>query len=171
MYYFIILPPIRQVGFPSSTGPKDHWAHASMGFYNSHWAHYTEVKRDGPQWLFMTFGQVYWTIVTLTKVDQAFGNGRSKPSQKSSWRLFQNTVLNFFQQVFLMTLLKTIKFIHTVHGWEQEFEGGIQWGRRLEGWSNTAARLAGSRRVTQQGVILYVMDGPCRLPWRTTPLA
>ncbi len=35
---------------------------------------------------------------------------------------------------------------------------------------NTAARLAGWRRVTQQGVILYVMDGLCRLPWRTTPL-
>jgi hypothetical protein len=32
--------------------------------------------------------------------------------------------------------------------------------RRLEGWPNTAARLAGWRRVTQQGVILYVMDGP-----------
>jgi hypothetical protein len=27
------------------------------------------------------------------------------------------------------------------------------------------------RRVTQQGVILYVMDGPCRLPWLTIPLA
>ncbi len=26
-----------------------------------------------------------------------------------------------------------------------------QWGRRLEGWSNTAACLAGGRRVTQQG--------------------
>jgi hypothetical protein len=37
-------------------------------------------------------------------------------------------------------------------------------GRRLEGWPNTAARLAGWRRVTQQGVIVYVMDGPCRLP-------
>ncbi len=39
-----------------------------------------------------------------------------------------------------------------------------QWGRRLEGWSNMAARLASWRRVAQQGVILYVMDGPCRLP-------
>jgi hypothetical protein len=28
-----------------------------------------------------------------------------------------------------------------------------QWGRRLEGWPNTAARLAGWRRVTRQGVI------------------
>ncbi len=50
-------------------------------------------------------------------------------------------------------------------------EGLEQGGRRLEGWPNTAARLACWRRVTQQGVILYVMDGPCRLPWRTTPLA
>ncbi len=41
-----------------------------------------------------------------------------------------------------------------------------QWGRRLEGWPNTAARLAGWRRVTQQGVILYMKDGPCRLPGR-----
>ncbi len=40
-------------------------------------------------------------------------------------------------------------------------------GRRLEGWPNTAARLTGWRRVTQQGVILYVMDGPCRLPFMT----
>ncbi len=32
------------------------------------------------------------------------------------------------------------------------------------------ARLFGWRRVTQQGVILYVMDGPCRVPWRTTAL-
>ncbi len=46
-----------------------------------------------------------------------------------------------------------------------------QWGPRLEGWSYTAARLANWRRVTQQGVAFYVMDGPCRLPWRTTPLA
>jgi hypothetical protein len=38
-------------------------------------------------------------------------------------------------------------------------------------WLNTAARLAGWSRVTQQGVILNGMDGPCRLPWRTTPLA
>jgi hypothetical protein len=48
--------------------------------------------------------------------------------------------------------------------------GGSQWGRRLEGWPNTAARLVGWRRVTQQGVILYAMDGPCPLPWRTTSL-
>jgi hypothetical protein len=47
----------------------------------------------------------------------------------------------------------------------------MQWDLWLEGWPNTAARLAGRRRVTQQGVILYVMDGPCRLPLRTTPLA
>ncbi len=46
-----------------------------------------------------------------------------------------------------------------------------QWGRKLEGWAKTAAGLAGWRRVTQQGVILYVMDGQCRLPLRTTPLA
>ncbi len=32
-----------------------------------------------------------------------------------------------------------------------------QWGWRLEGWPNTAARLAGWRRVAQQGLILYVM--------------
>jgi hypothetical protein len=51
------------------------------------------------------------------------------------------------------------------------FAGFNQRGRRLEGWSNTAARLAGWRRAISQGVILYVMDGPCRLPWRTTPLA
>jgi hypothetical protein len=30
-----------------------------------------------------------------------------------------------------------------------------QWGRRLEGWSNTAARLAGWKRVTRPGVILW----------------
>ncbi len=58
-----------------------------------------------------------------------------------------------------------------------ELEGGVWSGRcdftnecrRLEGWPNTAARLAGSRRVTQQGAILYVMDGPCRLSCRTVP--
>ncbi len=38
------------------------------------------------------------------------------------------------------------------------------WGRRLEGWPNTAARLAGKRRVTQQGVILYLMDVSHHLP-------
>jgi hypothetical protein len=31
--------------------------------------------------------------------------------------------------------------------------------RRLEGWPNTAARLADWRRMTQQVVILNVMDG------------
>jgi hypothetical protein len=31
---------------------------------------------------------------------------------------------------------------------------------KQEGWPNKAARLAGLRRVTQQGVILYMMDGP-----------
>ncbi len=41
-----------------------------------------------------------------------------------------------------------------------------QWGRRLEGWPFTENRLAGWRR----GVILYVMDGLCRLLRRTTPL-
>jgi hypothetical protein len=46
-----------------------------------------------------------------------------------------------------------------------------QRGRRLEGWPNTAARLAGWRRLNQQRVILYVMGGPCHLPWRTTPLS
>jgi hypothetical protein len=48
--------------------------------------------------------------------------------------------------------------------------GLYHWGRRLEGLPNTAARLASWRRVTQQGVILLVMAGPCHLPWRTTPL-
>jgi hypothetical protein len=36
--------------------------------------------------------------------------------------------------------------------------------KALEGWPNTAAPLAGWRRVTQPGVILYLMDGPCHLP-------
>ncbi len=30
---------------------------------------------------------------------------------------------------------------------------------RLESWTNTAARLAGCRKMTQQGGILYVIDG------------
>ncbi len=47
----------------------------------------------------------------------------------------------------------------------------FQWGRRLEDWPNTAARLAGWMRETQQGVILYIMDGPCRLPWLNKLLA
>jgi hypothetical protein len=34
--------------------------------------------------------------------------------------------------------------------------------RRLEGCPNLAARLADWRRVAQKGVILYLMDGPCR---------
>ncbi len=34
-----------------------------------------------------------------------------------------------------------------------------QWGRRLEGWPNTAARLACLGRMTQQNVSLFVMDG------------
>ncbi len=42
-------------------------------------------------------------------------------------------------------------------------------GRRLEGCPNTAARLAGWRRVIQQGVILYLWLWI--LPWQTTPLA
>jgi hypothetical protein len=37
------------------------------------------------------------------------------------------------------------------------FPGLDQRGRRLESWPNTAARLAGWRRVTQQGVILSLM--------------
>ncbi len=45
-----------------------------------------------------------------------------------------------------------------------------QWGRRLQGWSNTAARLAGWRRVPPSRCDFF-LDGPCRLPWRTTPLA
>ncbi len=32
--------------------------------------------------------------------------------------------------------------------------------KAIEGWPNTAGRLAGWRRVNQQGVILSVMDGP-----------
>jgi hypothetical protein len=50
-------------------------------------------------------------------------------------------------------------------------EGRRLWGRILEGWPNTAARLAGWRRVTREVCFLYVMDGPCHLPWRTEPLA
>jgi hypothetical protein len=42
--------------------------------------------------------------------------------------------------------------------------GSEQGGRSLEGWPNTAARLAGWRRVTQQDVTLYVSDGPYCLP-------
>ncbi len=42
--------------------------------------------------------------------------------------------------------------------------GNHQWGRRLEGWPNTAVRLAGWRRMTKQGVILDVMDGQCMPP-------
>jgi hypothetical protein len=71
-------------------------------------------------------------------------------------------------------MCSTRGFIYRDRGWG---EGGSacplegfsflchhQWGRRLESWPNTAARLAGRRRVTQPGVILNVMDGPCRLP-------
>ncbi len=38
-----------------------------------------------------------------------------------------------------------------------------KWGRRLERWPNTEARLVGWRRVTKPGEIFVVMDGPCRL--------
>ncbi len=48
---------------------------------------------------------------------------------------------------------------------------GCQWCRRLEEWSNTAARLAGWKSDPACGVILYLRDGPYRLPRRTTPLA
>jgi hypothetical protein len=35
-----------------------------------------------------------------------------------------------------------------------------------EGWSNTAARLTGRRKESDPaGVILFVMDGPSRLPF------
>ncbi len=40
----------------------------------------------------------------------------------------------------------------------------VQWGRRLEGWPSTATCLASWRRVNQQDVFLYTMDGPSRLP-------
>ncbi len=40
-----------------------------------------------------------------------------------------------------------------------------QWGRRLERWPNTEARLAGWRRVTKPRGVCVVMDGPCRLPF------
>ncbi len=46
----------------------------------------------------------------------------------------------------------------------KEGGGRYQWGPRLESWLNTAAHLTGQRRVTQQGVILFVMDGPCCMP-------
>ena len=36
--------------------------------------------------------------------------------------------------------------------------------KAIEDWPNTAACLVSWRRVTQQGVILYVIDCPCRLP-------
>ncbi len=36
--------------------------------------------------------------------------------------------------------------------------------KAIEYWPNTAAPIAGWRRMTHQGVILYVMDGPCHLP-------
>jgi hypothetical protein len=48
----------------------------------------------------------------------------------------------------------------------------INEAERLEGWPNTAARLAGWRRVTPAGVISYVMyippafSVPYRLPWQ-----
>jgi hypothetical protein len=42
---------------------------------------------------------------------------------------------------------------------------------KSRGLAQHGGPLAGWRRVTQQGVILYVMDGPCRLPWRTIPRA
>jgi hypothetical protein len=38
------------------------------------------------------------------------------------------------------------------------------------GWPNTAARLAAWTRVSRQGVILSVKDGPGRLPRQTTQL-
>jgi hypothetical protein len=40
----------------------------------------------------------------------------------------------------------------------------LPWRLKARSWPNTAARRAGWRRVTQQGVILYAMDGPCRRP-------
>ncbi len=51
------------------------------------------------------------------------------------------------------------------------YGGYGRWGRRLESWPNTAARLAGWKWVTQQAVIFYVKDRSCRPPWRTTLLA
>jgi hypothetical protein len=46
----------------------------------------------------MTFGQVYWTIVTLTKVDQAFGNG----SIASQLEIFRTLISEYFQNTVLM---------------------------------------------------------------------
>jgi hypothetical protein len=42
---------------------------------------------------------------------------------------------------------------------------------KSRGLAQHGGPLAGWRRVTQQGVILYVMDGPFHLLWGTIPLA
>jgi hypothetical protein len=42
------------------------------------------------------------------------------------------------------------EFTYYVNNSERGGGGSDQWGRKLEGWFNTAARLAGWRRVTRQ---------------------
>ncbi len=47
----------------------------------------------------------------------------------------------------------------------------LQWGWRLEGWSNTAARLAGWRRVTPQMWFCTWWTGRTACLFRTVPVA
>jgi hypothetical protein len=49
--------------------------------------------------------------------------------------------------------------------------GYDQWGRKLEGWSNTATRLAGRRRVTQQVSFCTWWTGRTACLFRTVPIA
>ncbi len=55
--------------------------------------------------------------------------------------------------------------------WSAFSLGLYQWGRRLEGWPNTAARLAGWRRVTRQVWFCMWWTGHTACLFRNIPLA
>jgi hypothetical protein len=85
------------------------------------------------------------------------------------WAHIARVVFNLFYRISFILGSEVLNYPMRIERLERKGggEGGdvAQLKRpRLEGRPNTAARLAGGRRVTQQGMILYVMDGPCRLP-------
>ncbi len=107
---------------------------------------------------------------------------RSSQFHASSWPIYPC----MFENVYQNFLNFPKKFWTSIPDWQENSNfnyfldpcaeevgivqiGADQGGRRLDRWAYAAASLAGWRRVTQWFCVMD--DGPCRLPWRTTPFA
>ncbi len=101
-------------------------------------------------------------VLAMTTFEVVFGSDITFLPDRNTWDFWtSDSILLYHMYVALPDL--------GPHSPASECRHASSMRPKLDGWSKHGGPPGWLEGVTQQGVNLYVIDGPCCLPWRNTP--